>query len=169
MSGRSLLEPRKAAPQRRSSRRSRVERDSAITPCEDSPNAASTTTRTTFLIWNPCLNFLVLYPTGGTSSCQTNGEPLNGRALCSPMPQESQIESCKDQDDSHVADQPFQEPMPEEQDIHADYDGYHQRHEKPDNRLSMHSQPPFQPDHSTKPRNLGLLGVTSRCSPIAPS
>jgi hypothetical protein len=63
---------------------------------------------------------------------------------CSRMPQESQIESCKDQDDSYVHHQPFPEPMPEEQEIKSDYDGYHQHYIKPDNHLFLHSQPQVQ-------------------------
>ncbi len=57
------------------------------------------------------------------------------------MPQESQIESCKDQDGSYVRYQPFPEPVPEEQEIKSNYDGYHQNSVKRDNHLFFHSNP----------------------------
>ena len=74
----------------------------------------------------------------GSCPCITKWQP------CSRMPQESQIESCKDQDDSYVHYQPFPEPVPEEQEICSDYDGYHQHYVKRDNDVSFHSQPPAQ-------------------------
>ena len=45
------------------------------------------------------------------------------------MLQESQVECYKYQDDARIHSQPFPKEVPEEQDIHADYDGYHQHNE----------------------------------------
>ena len=44
--------------------------------------------------------------------------------------QEPQIECRKYQDNSDVNDQPIPEVVPEEQDVHADHDGYHRDHVK---------------------------------------
>jgi hypothetical protein len=54
------------------------------------------------------------------------------------MLQESQVERCEHQDDSYIHHQPFPEPVPEEQDIHTDYDGCQQRYVKYDRCLSRH-------------------------------
>ena len=45
------------------------------------------------------------------------------------------------QDDADVHHQPLPEPVPEEQDVHADHDGYQREHVKDDGWLSSH--PPF--------------------------
>src|SRR5262245_43304183 len=52
--------------------------------------------------------------------------------------QEPQIERCDHQDYSAVHHQPSQEPVPEEQDVHADNDGYQREHVKHDDCLSSH-------------------------------
>src|SRR5215475_5984539 len=52
--------------------------------------------------------------------------------------QEPQIERCEHQDYSDVHHQPFPEPVPEEQDVHADNDGYQREHVKHDDCLSSH-------------------------------
>ena len=46
--------------------------------------------------------------------------------------QEPQIERRKYQDNPDVHDQPIPELVPEEQDVHADHDGYHREHVKRD-------------------------------------
>src|SRR5215471_21812659 len=53
--------------------------------------------------------------------------------------QEPQIERCEHQDYSDVHHQPFPEPVPEEQDVHADNDGDKREHVKHDDCLSFHS------------------------------
>ena len=47
-----------------------------------------------------------------------------GAAALTDVP-EPQIERRKYQDNSDVNDQPIPEVVPEEQDVHADHDGYH--------------------------------------------
>ena len=44
--------------------------------------------------------------------------------------QEPQIDRRKNQDNSDVNDQPIPELVPEEQDVHADHEGYHREHVK---------------------------------------
>jgi hypothetical protein len=56
----------------------------------------------------------------------------------SPTVQEPQIERPEHQDYSDVHHQPLPEPIPEEQDIQADYDGYQREHVKHDRCLSSH-------------------------------
>src|SRR5215468_10823006 len=58
---------------------------------------------------------------------------LNGLLL-----QEPQIERPEHQDNSDVHYQPLPEPVPEEQDVHADHDGYQREHVKHDGCLSSH-------------------------------
>jgi len=55
------------------------------------------------------------------------------------MPEESEIESCEDQDNANVRCQAFPESVSEEREIHTDYDGYHCQHVKRDSDLSAHS------------------------------
>jgi len=52
--------------------------------------------------------------------------------------QEPQIERREYQDNSDVHHQPFPEPIPEEQDVHADNDGYQRERVKHDGCLSSH-------------------------------
>jgi len=57
------------------------------------------------------------------------------------MLQEPQTERRKHQDNSDVHYQPLPEPVPEEQDVHADHadhDGYEREHVKHDGCLSSH-------------------------------
>src|SRR5215510_3700722 len=54
------------------------------------------------------------------------------------MLQEPQIERREHQDNSDVYYQPLPEPVPEEQDVHADHDGYQREHVKHDRCLSSH-------------------------------
>jgi len=54
------------------------------------------------------------------------------------MLQEPQMERREHQDNSDVRYQPLPEPVPEEQDVHADDDGYQPEHVKHDGRLSSH-------------------------------
>src|SRR5262245_48226818 len=66
-----------------------------------------------------------------------NGEPRD--AGCSSWTlQEPQIERREHQDNSDVHYQPLPEPVPEEQDVHADHDGYQREHVKHDGCLSSH-------------------------------
>jgi hypothetical protein len=51
---------------------------------------------------------------------------------------EPQIERREYQDKSDVHHQPFPEPIPEEQDVHADNDGYQRERVKHDGCLSSH-------------------------------
>jgi len=52
--------------------------------------------------------------------------------------QEPQIERREHQDNSDVHHQPLPEPVPEEQDVHADHDGHHREHVDYDGCLSSH-------------------------------
>jgi hypothetical protein len=52
--------------------------------------------------------------------------------------QEPQTERREDQDNPDVCYQPFPEVVPEEQDVHADHDGYQRKHVKRDGCLSSH-------------------------------
>jgi hypothetical protein len=52
--------------------------------------------------------------------------------------QEPQIERREHQDYSDVRHQPLPEPVPEEQDVHADHGGYQREHVKDDGCLSSH-------------------------------
>jgi len=54
------------------------------------------------------------------------------RRLRSWTLQEPQIDRRKYQNNSDVNDQPVPEVVPEEQDVHADHDGYHREHVKRD-------------------------------------
>jgi len=49
-----------------------------------------------------------------------------------------EIERPEHQDDSDVYYQPLPELVPEEQDVHADHDGYQREHVKHDGCLSSH-------------------------------
>src|SRR6516225_10910741 len=52
--------------------------------------------------------------------------------------EEPQIERPEHQDNSDVHHQPLPEPVPEEQDVHADHNGYQREHVKYHGRLSSH-------------------------------
>lgn len=56
----------------------------------------------------------------------------------SPTVQEPQIERPEHQDYPDVHHQPPPEPIPEEQDVHADHNGYQREHVKHDDCLSFH-------------------------------
>jgi len=60
------------------------------------------------------------------------------RRLHSSTLQESQIECREHQDNSDVYYQPRPEVVPEEQDVHADHDGYHREHIQDGACLSSH-------------------------------
>jgi hypothetical protein len=47
-------------------------------------------------------------------------------------PEESQVESCKHQNNANIHYQPFPESVSEEQEIYTHYNGYHRRHVKHD-------------------------------------
>jgi hypothetical protein len=65
------------------------------------------------------------------------GEPAL-RRLRSWTLQEPEIERREYQDNSDVYYQPLPELVPEEQDVHADHDGYQREHVKHDGCLSSH-------------------------------
>lgn len=56
--------------------------------------------------------------------------------------QEPEIERHKYQDNTDVHQQPSPELVPEEQDVHADHDGYHREHVKHDGCPASHGYPP---------------------------
>jgi hypothetical protein len=60
------------------------------------------------------------------------------RRLRSWALQEPQVERREHQDDPDIQQQPLQNPVPEEQDIHADHDGYQREHAERDGCLSSH-------------------------------
>jgi hypothetical protein len=60
------------------------------------------------------------------------------RRLRSWTLEEPEIEGHKYQDNSDVNEQPIPEVVPEEQDVHADHDGYHREHVKHDDRPASH-------------------------------
>jgi hypothetical protein len=49
-------------------------------------------------------------------------------APCSWMPEESQVESSKHQDNANIHRQPFPESVSQEHEIDTDDDGYHRHH-----------------------------------------
>jgi hypothetical protein len=61
-----------------------------------------------------------------------------GRRLRSCSLQEPQIERREHQDNPDVYHQALPEPMPEDQDVHADHDGYQREHVKHDACLPSH-------------------------------
>jgi hypothetical protein len=64
--------------------------------------------------------------------------PLNTIAPCSWTPEESEVESCKHQDNANIHCQPFPESVSEKREIYTDYDGYHRHHVKHDSYVSAH-------------------------------
>lgn len=60
------------------------------------------------------------------------------------MFQESEVESCEQQDDPYIRCQPFPEPVLEEQDIQSDYDNGQQHYVKRDSCRSFHSGHQFK-------------------------
>jgi hypothetical protein len=60
------------------------------------------------------------------------------RRLSSWLLQQSQIEGPEYQDNADVHYQPLPEPVPEEQDVNPDHNGYQREHVKQDDRLSFH-------------------------------
>lgn len=62
------------------------------------------------------------------------------------MPEESQVEGCKYQDDADIEDQAFPDAMSKERDVDAD--GYHYQHVKRGGDLS------FWADNSRRPKRL---------------
>src|SRR5665213_1449128 len=69
--------------------------------------------------------------------------------------QENQIERREHQDNSDVYHQPLQEVVPEEQDVHADHDGYQREHVK-------HDRAPYS--HQSNLRKLTISPASSRRS-----
>jgi hypothetical protein len=53
-------------------------------------------------------------------------------------PDESQVESCEHRDNANIRYQPFPELVPEEHEIHTDYNGCHRHHVKHDSYLFAH-------------------------------
>jgi hypothetical protein len=78
------------------------------------------------------------YPKSG------NGEALVAGRHVSWTLQESEIESCEHQDNSYIHRQPFPEMVSEEQEIHGNYNGYHQHDVKYASCLSSHFESPAQ-------------------------
>jgi hypothetical protein len=77
----------------------------------------------------------------GALAIRTNQRPERhrlGRRLRSCSLQEPQTERREHQDDPDVCHQALPEPMPEEQDVHADHDGYQREHVKHDGCLPSH-------------------------------
>ncbi len=54
------------------------------------------------------------------------------------MPEESEIKSCEDQDNADVCCQPFPKSVSEEQEVHGNYDHYHDHNIKRGGYLSAH-------------------------------
>jgi hypothetical protein len=69
---------------------------------------------------------------------------MRGSALRLRVLQKSQIEGREHQDNADVRHQPFQESMPEEQQIHTDDNEYQRRNVKHDGRDSCHFDPSFK-------------------------
>src|SRR5262249_54615210 len=95
--------------------------------------------------WTRCCWSMAWCRRGISSRTQSIGAAGNGThcrpAMAWPRSstlQEPQIERCEHQDYSDVHHQPFPEPVPEEQDVHADNDGYQREHVKHDDCLSSH-------------------------------
>src|SRR5262249_3895131 len=95
--------------------------------------------------WTRCCWSMAWCRRGISSRTQSIGAAGNGThcrpAMAWPRSstlQEPQIERCEHQDYSNVHHQPFPEPVPEEQDVHADNDGYQREHVKHDDCLSSH-------------------------------
>jgi hypothetical protein len=65
-------------------------------------------------------------------------ETISVRRLRSWRLQEPQTERREHHDNSDVHYQSLPEPVPEEQDVHADHDGYDREHVKYDGCLSSH-------------------------------
>ena len=59
------------------------------------------------------------------------------------MLRESQIERPEHQDNSDVHHQPLPEPVPEEQEVHADHDRYEREHVKHEHDGCLSSHPSF--------------------------
>jgi hypothetical protein len=59
-------------------------------------------------------------------------------APCSWALEKSQVESAEHQDNADIHYQPFPESVPEEREIHTDYDGRHRQYVKHDSDLSAH-------------------------------
>jgi hypothetical protein len=74
----------------------------------------------------------------GLDAAHTGRPGATGRVTRSGTFQEPQIEGPEHQDNSDVYQQPRPELVPEEQDIHADHDGYHRDHVKHDGCRSSH-------------------------------
>src|SRR6516225_7785331 len=70
---------------------------------------------------------------GGKADIVRSDGLLNGLLL-----QERQIERPEHENNSDVHYQPRPEPVPQEQDVHADHDDYQREHVKDDGCLSSH-------------------------------
>jgi hypothetical protein len=75
---------------------------------------------------------------GRPDSVPSGLEGLPRRRLRSWTLQKPQIERREHQDNSDIHYQPLPEPVPEEQDVHADHNGYQREHAKHDGCLSSH-------------------------------
>ncbi|MGH8233264.1 MAG: hypothetical protein ACREPU_03575 [Rhodanobacteraceae bacterium] len=64
--------------------------------------------------------------------------PMFDLAPRSWVPEKSEVESHKNQDDAEVDDQPFPKSMSEKHKIHADYNGCHRHHVNHHSYLSAH-------------------------------
>jgi hypothetical protein len=75
---------------------------------------------------------------GALETDGTEQFPLNAIAPCSWTPEESQVESCKHQDNANIHCQPFPESVSEEREIYTDYDGCHRHDVEHDRYLPAH-------------------------------
>src|SRR5580704_9754963 len=84
--------------------------------------------------------FVVLLPTPGTRRSASGDRAAMAIIASSGSGtlQEPQIERPEHQDDSDVHHQPLPEPVSEEQNVHADHDGYQREHAEHDGSLSSH-------------------------------
>jgi hypothetical protein len=54
------------------------------------------------------------------------------------MPEESEVESCENQDNADIHCQPLPKSVSEEREIYTDYDGHHRYHVKHGSYCSAH-------------------------------
>ncbi len=75
--------------------------------------------------------------------------------------EESEVESCKHQDNANIHCQPFPESVSEEQKIHTNDDGYHRHHVKHASCLFAHlSKTRCRPGFTRRPRSQSPLVLT---------
>jgi hypothetical protein len=87
-------------------------------------------------------------------------------ALCSWKSEESEVESCKHQDNTNIHCQPFPESVSEEQNIHNDYDGCHRHDVKYDSYLSAHFSQHSPDDRMLKRLIAFFSGPLKRWMPL---